>query len=87
MQAVNNDDLTAALDTVRVQAANNAAANRRKQDMASGRTYATAAATQNANLSNLQNANKDTNANLEPIAATTKNAAVEQIAASAQNAE
>ena len=87
VQAENNDDLTAALDTVRIQAANNAAANRRKQDMANGHTYATAAAAQNANLSNLQNVNKNTNANLESIAATTKNAAVEQIAASAQNAE
>ena len=39
------------------------------KDMANGRTYATAAAAQNANLSNLQNVNKNTNANLEPIAA------------------
>ena len=30
VQAENNDDLTAALDTVRIQAANNAAANRRR---------------------------------------------------------
>ena len=55
--------------------------------MTNGHTYSTAATAQNANISNLQNVNKNTNANLEPIVATTKNAAVEQIAASAQNAE